>query len=145
VKYQNEQIYNECLLVSVWNAARHFKIEVPAINSLQYKELCEKFDCIKDGCGSIDKEIKRLGMYTEEGVWDINWIKKNIPVEIGIFCGIKKSYHSVLIVNVFKNKLLLANYAKKRTFWISWQKIKKMAKNKHSEYVDDPTSFKVGV
>lgn len=144
--YQNDQLWKECLLVSVWNAGRFYGLRVPEFKSAEYKRICKKYHCINDGCDLkyMKKEANRLGMQLVDGDWNLSWIRNNLPVEVGI--ATKKMYHSVLIVEVYGYKLKLANYTKNRCYWMLWSKLKKKAWDESSEdFFDDPISFKLGL
>jgi len=144
IMYQNDQLWNECSLVSIWNAGRFFGLKVPEFKSAEYKRLCIRYKCVKDGCDMkyFHREARRLGMYIVEGTWDLKWIKKNLPVEVSVMSG--GIYHSALIVYVHGYKLKLANYYKYRCRWIIWSKLKKGGIDKKTkDFFDDPISFKL--
>jgi len=119
-RYQNKQLWSECMLVSLWNAARFHDVpKVPKIGTKEYKKIAIECKCINGACLSdIEKEAKRLGLISQEGELSIKWFKENLPVEFGVHCH--RGYHSILVVNVKKDKLLLANYALGRTHWMNW-------------------------
>lgn len=121
MKYQNYQLWSECQLVALWNAARFYGINVPKIGSMQYKKICSESCCIFGGCININKEIERLGFNVILGKFNFKWVKRNLPVDFTLFTH--KGYHSVLAIGVKDKKLLLLNYATGRKHWLSWKKL----------------------
>jgi hypothetical protein len=136
MKYQNNQLYCECQLVALWNAARFYGIDVPTIGTKQYKCICDESGCLYGGCININKEISRLGLKIIPGRTDILWVRKNIPVHFAIFCH--RGYHSVLAIDVVGRNVKLANYAHNRLHSLSWD----VLKSKKNERVR-PYSYKL--
>lgn len=124
-RYQNKQRYEECRLVSLWNAARYFGIEVPEFGSKQYEDACEKACCIVGACIDISEEEERLGLRRVRGKRSLHWIRRNLPVELGIHHP-RKGFHSVLVVEVKRGRVLLTNYASNRVFWLRWNTVNRM-------------------
>ncbi len=121
MRYQNNQLWSECQLVALWNAARfHVKL-TPKMGSRLYKKICKESRCIYGGCIDIDKETKRLGFKVVPGRFNFKWIERNLPVHFTLFTH--KGYHSVLAVGSRDKQLLLANYATGRLHWMGWKKL----------------------
>ena len=97
--------------------------DVPIMGSKEYKKICENHSCIDGACLRMSQAYKKLGLDFIEGEKKLSWIRNNLPVEFGIFCHV--GYHSILVIRVKRNKLLLANYAKDRLYWMEWKKFKK--------------------
>lgn len=125
MKYQNVQFWSECQLVSTWNAGRYYGKKVPEPGIWEYALIVIESGGIYGSCTSIKKELRRLRLKFVEGRKSLSWIKKNLPVELGLFTK-HRGYHSVLCINVQNNKLLLLNYARRKSLWLSWKKVKKM-------------------
>ena len=125
MRYQNKQRHSECQLVSLWNAARYFDIKTPEFGSRQYEDACEKACCITGACIDIREEEKRLRLQRVQGEQSLHWVRHNLPVELGIHHP-KKGFHSVLIVKVKQDRVLLANYARDRVFWLRWNTVNQM-------------------
>ena len=123
-RYQNHQLFCECRLVSLWNAARYYGIKPPEPGSKRYKEACEEGCCIIGACINITKEEKRLGLKGVRGKKTLQWIRRNLPVELGVRHP-RRGFHSVLIVEVRKSRLLLANYTRGRLYWMDWKTMKR--------------------
>ena len=123
--YQNTQLYSECQLIALWNAARFHDVPVPEIGSEQYNKICEDSCCIIGACIDIRPELKRLKLKSVPGENKLNWIKKNIPVALPVIHK-RRGFHAVLVVKANRNKLCLANYADGRLCWPLWNNIKKM-------------------
>jgi len=121
MKYQNNQLWCECRLVSLWNAYRFFRKNPPIIGTKEYKSICENSYCMSGSCINIEKERKRLGITFVSGKCNLSWIRKNLPVQIALFTK-HRGLHSVLVVKTKRNKLLLANYAYGRLYWLSWKR-----------------------
>jgi len=122
MRYQNNQLYFECQLISLWNASRYYNIEIPKIGSKEYNRICDESRCIYGGCIDIEKEKQRLGLRSMRGKYNLIWVRNNLPVHFSIFCH--RDYHSVLGIKIYKTKILLANYAYNRTHWISWKNLR---------------------
>lgn len=125
VRYQNSQRYMECRLVSLWNAARYFGIEAPEPGSKQYEDACEKACCVIGACIDISEEEERLGLRRVRGKRRLHWIRRNLPVELGIRHP-RRGFHSVLIIKVKRGRVLLTNYAESRVFWLKWDTVNRM-------------------
>jgi hypothetical protein len=124
-KYWNNQLFCECQLVALWNAAIFWDIKVPFRYGHEYVEDCLKASAISGGCINIEHVIKKLKLKAIMIENKFNEIKNNLPVEFKIFCH--RGYHSVLAIDVDTQKrVLLANYAKNKTCWIQYSKLKKM-------------------
>jgi len=130
MKYQNNQLYCECQLVALWNAARFYGInDIPQMGTQLYDDICDKGCCVYGGCININHEWDRLNLKAIRGTMNLRWVKKNIPVHFAVFCH--RGYHSVLAVKVVKNKITLANYARNRLHTIDWN----ILKSKHNKNV----------
>jgi len=129
-KYWNNQIYYECKLVSIWNAAIYHDISVPIRYGDEYIRDCKMAMATYGSCLRENYVVKKMNLQKTKGKLNWNWIKKNCPAEFSIFCH--RGYHSVLSIDInLKNrKVLLANYAKGRLCWINVNKLIKMH-NKH--------------
>jgi len=129
-EYQNEQLYSECKLVSIWNAARFWGLErlVPKIGTRRYKEICKKAKCIHGSALETKFERERLGLEYFDLQWDVYWVAKYLPCAMAVHC--ERGFHSVLAVAYKKGKprktwtdqFLVANW-RKQTEWISWGEI----------------------
>jgi len=123
IKYQNNQLWTECQMVSLLNAMRYHSLpDVPEMGSKEYKKLCEEHSCVNGCCLNMSEAYPKLGLDFIENKPNLNWIKRNLPVELCVSCH--RGYHSILVVGFKKNKLLLANYAKDRLYWMEWKKLK---------------------
>ena len=129
MKYQNNQLWSECQLVSIWNARRFWGLDAPRMGTKEYEKICKQFHCISGACLGLRKDPESFGIKRINGGRNLRWIKKNLPVEIGIYCH--RGYHSVLIVDYKGDKLLLTNYARGRTHWIEWIKLKNRIVREH--------------
>lgn len=127
-KYWNDQIYYECQLIALWNAAIYQGISVPFRYGLEYIEDCEEARALHGGAINVDKVIQKLQLEPVKGQCNWNWIKQNCPVEFKISCH--RGWHSVLMVDVDvkKRKVLLANYAKGRVQWLKIDRLLEMNK-----------------
>jgi hypothetical protein len=130
IKFIHNQKFCECQLISLWNSAIFLGLEslIPKQYSKKYKAICHRAKCIYGGVIDKDFEIKRLNLKSTTGSYNLRWIKKNLPVELSIFCH--RGYHSILIVGIKNNNITLANYAKNRLHIIKWNKLLKKA-NRH--------------
>lgn len=126
MRYWNNQKYCECQLITLWNAAIYYKIRVPIRYGKEYVMDCEKAYAINGGCINSNHVINKLNLKAIKGKLDWNWIKVNCPIEFSIFCH--RGYHSVLAIDInLKNKkVLLANYAREKLYWIKIDKLIKM-------------------
>ncbi len=138
-KYQNSQLYQECQLVTLWNAARfHGITDLPVPGTELYYQICYDSGGTNGGCISIRDEIQRLEMRCIEGPINLQWVRRNLPVSFSLLCWegqpdsnmISNGYHSVLAVAVKGNRVTLANYARGRLHHMEWRALKKM-QNKH--------------
>ena len=125
MKYQNIQFWSECQLVALWNAYRFHGKKPPELESWQYAQICIDSGGVYGGCISAVKELRRLKLKCVKGRWSLSWVKKNLPVRFVLFTK-HRGYHDVLCVGVCKDKLLLANYARGRLYWLPWSNVKKM-------------------
>lgn len=145
--YQNNQIWSECLLVSIWNAARYYGINpVPEIGSVSYKKICKELEGIDEGVypNKAKRELYRLGLMSIEGKWSYNWISKNLPVEIPVFFPesrcFEESFHSSLAVRARDGKVLLLNY-KRDWRWVMFSKIKESMFNRNEHRLYKPNAI----
>lgn len=122
MEYQNAQLYLECQLISIWNAARFYNKEelVPKMGTPEYEQACEDFHCKNGSCLGVIKELNRLGLKMIGGKWDLKWISKNLPVELSIFKTKEGGAHSILVVNVIGNRMQVTNYVDERTVWVNY-------------------------
>ena len=125
MKYQNIQVWSECQLVALWNAYRFHGKEPPKLKSWKYALICIDTGGIYGACIHANREARRLGLKSISGSWSLDWVKKNLPVEFSLFTK-HRGYHDVLCVDVRRDKLLLANYARGKLYWLSWKNVKKM-------------------
>jgi len=129
--YQNKQLYCECQLVSVWNAARFWGYEdlVPKMGTRKYKSICKKARCLCGSAININFEIERLGLGLLPLSWRENSICELLPCAMKVFC--ERGYHSVLAIahkngkknKSWTNKFLITNWRKYHIAWISWGEI----------------------
>ena len=124
IRYQNRQRWSECQLVSIWNAMRYWGIDpkIPGIDTDEYRSICAKYHAINGAALRISGERRRLGLSRVQGKKTFAWLRSHLPAELGVFCH--QGYHSTLAIGVRRNKVLLTNYARGRTFWISWRLLK---------------------
>lgn len=137
-RYQNKQLYCECQLVALWNAYRFLGGTPPVIGTKEYRSICKNGSCLYGPCINITTERKRLGLVFVPGEYKLKWVRENLPVHFLLFTK-HRGYHSVLVVKVKRNKLLLANYTRGKLQWLSWKKVLKMSNTKTELY-----SYKVG-
>lgn len=95
------------------------------MKSWEYAFICIDAGCIYGACIRAHKEAHRLGLICVEGRWSLRWVKKNLPVRFLLFTN-HRGWHDVLCIDVRKDKLLLANYAWGRLYWLSWKNVKRM-------------------
>ena len=127
MKYQNNQLWSECQMISLFNAMRYHNLpSVPEMGTKEYEKICTDYCCINGACLKMSTAYKKFGLKRIKGPIKFHWIRKNLPVELGVFCH--QGYHSILIVGTKKNKLLLANYAKNRLSWMEWKNLIKRIK-----------------
>ena len=119
--FQNTQLYSECQLIAIWNAARFYGMEkkVPKIGTVEYDKICEKFACKTGSCIGVEKELNRLGLKYIQGKWDFRWIKNNLPVKLTIFRP-KQGLHSILAIQEEINGFYLANMGDGKLQWCSY-------------------------
>jgi len=131
-KFWNNQKYHECQLISIWNAGIYYNQTVPLRYGKEYIEDCERGCTIHGSCINSNHVIHKMHLKPIKGILSWNWIKRNrkYPVEYSLFCH--RGYHSVLAikVDIKKKKVLLANYAKDRLYWLSVDRLIKLH-NKH--------------
>lgn len=125
MKYQNIQFWSECQLVALWNAYRFHSKEPPKLKSWKYALISIDTGGVYGSCIHANRELRRLGLKCIQGSWSLRWVKKNLPVRFTLFTK-HRGYHDVLCVGVCKDKLLLANYARGRLYWLSWKNVKRM-------------------
>lgn len=125
-------MYFECQLVSIWNAALYYSLFVPKRYGQDYQDHCKASCAVHEGALSTYLLSNKLGLYFHLVNCSWSQVIKNIPCEFSVFC--KRGYHSTLAVGVNKKnkKVLLTNYAKNRTYWISWKTLRKK-QNKHKK------------
>jgi hypothetical protein len=108
--YQTKQLYGECRLISVWNAARFWGLDnlVPVIGTPKYRMICKKANSIAlengnyPGSGiTVEYELKRLDLGILPISWNVGVIAKSLPCELWVNCEI--GYHSVLAVGYKKS------------------------------------------
>lgn len=121
IRYQNTQLWNECQLVSIWNACRYWGLDCPVIGTKEYRLSCVEACAINGGATRVARQFRKCGIVRVYGRYNLIWVRRNLPVEFGVFCG--RGYHSVLAVDVRGDKVLLANYARGITYWLSWGKL----------------------
>ena len=122
MNYQNTQLYTECQLIAIWNAARFYGMEdlIPKLGTPEYEQACEKFHCKNGSCLGVIKEINRLKLKKVNGKWNLNWIEKNLPVELSVFQTREGGAHSILAVDVIGNRVQVANHTDGRTIWLDY-------------------------
>jgi len=125
-KYWNNQIYCECQLVVLWNAAIYYGIKVPDRYGNEYKADCKKAGSIYGSCLNSRHVMKKLHLQPILGSLDWGWIRINCPIGFLVFCH--RGHHAVLAidVNLKEKKILLANYAKERLYWLKFKKLIKI-------------------
>ena len=107
MKYQNEQLYSECRLVSLWNAARFYNLEVPEIGSKEYDKICKAFEIINEFSENAGVKINvgksdGISLLTREGLpSELKSVKHKID-----FLGysISVDHLSIKEISVKKNK-----------------------------------------
>ena len=130
MKYQNTQLYMECHLVAIWNAARFFGMEhkIPKIGTEEYDKWCLKYACKSGSCIGLKKEFKRLGLKRVEGKWNFDWIKNNLPVVLSIYPP-KQRPHAILAVKEQFGGFVVANFGGGVIQWYSYEKLYEMKIN----------------
>ncbi|KKL78758.1 hypothetical protein LCGC14_2021620 [marine sediment metagenome] len=125
-KFWNDQKYSECQLVTLWNAAMYYGIDVPTQYGAEYKMECVRAKAIHGAAIASGHLINKLGLKAINGRLNWEWIKTNCPIEFPIFCY--RGYHSVLMVdvNTVKKRVLLTNYTKGKLCWVSIDNLIKM-------------------
>lgn len=128
-KYWNEQMYSECQLVTIWNAALFHGISVPEQFGDEYKTACEKCCCTIGACINTTSVSENLGLISVDGLLEFEWVKNNLPVEFSIYCH--RGHHSVLCVdiNIENEQVLITNYFKGMETWLPFEGIKQLSKN----------------
>jgi hypothetical protein len=122
MRYQNRQIYCECQLIAIWNAARFWgRSDLPEMGTADYKKRCERAAAIAGGAIFPNFELKTFGLVASRGKYTFRWVCSNLPTHFAVFCH--RGYHSVLVVEVKGSKVLLVNYAKGRTHWMEWTRL----------------------
>lgn len=127
MKYQNAQLYSECQLVAMWNAARFWSMNVslPKMGTRRYRKICKDALALHGAAINPLDEEHRVGLARNYGPHErLGWVRKHLPVHVSVFCH--RGYHSVLIVGVEGNDVLLANYAKRRLHRMTWKRLKGM-------------------
>lgn len=129
-KYWNNQRYSECKLVSLYNAAIFHNLPTPIRYGEEYIQDCEKAYAITGPALTTGTErvIAKLNLKPIPIQCTLDEIRKNLPVEFSVFCH--RGYHSILAVKVKGNRVLLTNYARGRTHWMPYNKLKRIH-NKH--------------
>ena len=125
--YQNNQQWSECNLVSIWNAARFFGMSdnIPVMGTPEYQASCVIAGSIYGAAINVDAELRQQKLSTSQGLFCLSWLSSNLPVTFAVFC--RRGHHSVLAVAVKDGQIMLANYAKGRTQWVSWSKLLEMS------------------
>jgi hypothetical protein len=137
--YQTKQLFGECQLVAVWNAARFWGLDkiIPVIGTPEYKRICKKANSIALGNGNYPGdgvtqqfELERLGLGVFPLRWDVGVIARSIPCELWVNCEI--GYHSVLVVGykksvsgkVWLDELEVVYWFKDgRVDWVPWGEV----------------------
>lgn len=130
MEYQNTQLYMECQLVAIWNAARWHGMEnkVPKIGTKEYDRLAEKYHCINGSCLGAKKELKRFGLEMVEGKWNFNWIKDNLPVMLSVYPPDERP-HAILAVECKWGGFEVVNMGGGVSQWYSYDKLASMQVN----------------
>lgn len=134
MKYQSHQLYNECQLVAVINAAIHLGESPVTVGSPEYERLVDLVDARKDGAYHIEKAVDylRLRMKRQScNLWRIKtWLKEGFP--IGINVDLPDEPHAATIVAYRKKgnepelKVPNLNYKENRYGWIKWKDLKEV-------------------
>ena len=125
MRYQNVQFWSECQLVTLWNAYRFHGKKPPELKSWKYALIAIDAGGVYGACLHANREARRLRLKSIPGRWSLVWVRKNLPVGFTLFTK-HRGYHNVLCVDVRGDKLLLANYAHGRLYWLPWKNVKKM-------------------
>ena len=125
IRYQNNQLWYECQLVSIWNACRYWGLDYPIMGTREYKLACAEACAISGAAIGVASQFRKYGIVRIYGGYNFIWVKCNLPVEFGVFCH--HGCHSVLAVAVRSKKVLLANYARDRTYWMDWDRLCKIS------------------
>jgi len=128
IRYQNTQLWNECALVSIWNACRFWGLDYPVMGTKEYRLSCVEACAINGGATRVARQFRKCGIVRVYGKYVFGWVRRNLPVEFSVFCH--RGYHSVLVVAVKRNRVLLTNYARDMTYWLSWDKLLDMSDEK---------------
>lgn len=129
--YQNKQLYCECQLVSIWNAARFWGLDrlVPKMGTKKYRTICKNACAMSGACIDTDFEMVRLELKWFKIEWRLETIALFLPCEMSVFC--ERGYHSVLAVaykrgatgKPWTNKLLMLNWKKYEQAWLGWGQV----------------------
>ena len=138
IRYQNTQLWNECALVSIWNACRFWGLDYPVMGTKEYRLSCVEACAINGGATRVARQFRKCGIVRVYGKYVFGWVKWNLPVEFSVFCH--RGYHSVLAVDVRDDRILLTNYAYDMTYWLSWDKLFDMSDDKCR-----PVQFRKGI
>lgn len=77
---------------------------------------------------SITRAYRVLGLEHEDGEIALDWVKSNLPVEIGLYTK-HQGFHAILIVGVERDVLEVVNL--KYTKRIKWATLEKMLPPEH--------------
>jgi hypothetical protein len=122
-RYQNRQQWCECQLVAIWNAVRFWGSTkgIPEMGSCIYRSRCALARAIYGGAIETEHEFKHFGLMRQKGRFNLRWVRSHLPSHFAVFCH--QGYHSVLVIGIRGSKVLLANYAEGRTFWMEWKRL----------------------
>lgn len=129
MKYQNRQLYHECQLVTIWNAARYYgATDIPEMGTEEYRAACEAAGALHGAATNTAPFMKKYGLERIEGEYKLSWLRNHLPAELSIHCA--HGFHSVLAIEVRGSSVLVTNYAIGRTHWLPWKKLKEMSEPK---------------
>ena len=121
MRYQNNQLWSECQLVSIWNACRYWGMDNYLImGTKRYKLACRDAKAIGGSVIGLSSQLRKYNIVRVFGSLNFMWARNHLPIELGVHCH--RGYHSVLVVDTCGHEALLANYARDRTYWLGWPK-----------------------
>ena len=123
--YLNKQKYQECLLVTRINAAVYLYGNIKITND-EYERLVDLVGARYGTAISPEKAEHYFNLDSFQIFPKVNeikkCIKKGMPIEAHVYAP-EYGYHSVLIVDIKKDKVKVTNFRKYTTknMWIKWE------------------------
>jgi len=104
--YRKTHNYASCILDAAINAYIYHGGN--NITEEEYEGLVDACGCRYGSVTRIEPALDYLGLIMFEGMWDLDWIRMNLPVALGIQDP-HYGNHEILIVKVVGNNLRLIN------------------------------------